>query len=147
MIDNGCLMKLQNFYADNKSAFGDDLDLLDTMTHGILFKSFMRSMDRFDAVMHDVLPSTTAYLAANGRDISVANYNGQREELITHGFNTKRRYFYFDDKGNLVSTDTRNCDAFLTEKNLTYIVELASYHGAFYDELSDGAKEIVDNYI
>ena len=147
MIDDECLIKLHDFYAGNKSAFGDDLDSLDAITHGILCKSFMRSMKNFDAVMHDVLPSTTAYMAANGRDVSVANYNGQREELIMSGFNTKRHYFYFDDKGRLVSTDTRNCDAFLTEKNLTHIVELASYHGEFYENLSDGAKEIINNYI
>lgn len=147
MINDECLIKLHDFYADNKSAFGDDLDSLDTITQGILGGCFVRSMETFDDFMHSALPSLVARAGAMGHDVSIANYNGQREELITPGFNINRHYFYFDDRGNLVSTDIRDCDPYLTKKNLSYIVELASHHGEFYKNLSNGAKEIVDNYI
>ena len=135
-INDECITKLRNFYTNNKRAWADDIELLNVRTM-CLGRGFRWNMDLFNTVMGDRLPSKIAVMIADGFD----NVTCKR------GFNPRRHYFFFDSCGNLVSTDTRNYDSFLTEKNLWGLAELAVWSQRFYKELSDGAKKIIDNYI
>lgn len=147
-ISDECIAKLHNFYANNEDAMDNDLEVLDERTLGILGKKFMRPMERFDNTMKGTSPSKIADLVRTGHDVKVTACNGHCAVFSDIGFNVKRHYFFFDDDNNLTSTDTRNCDFFLNNQNLLYIVRLArGGDEGFCNSLSDGAMEIIRNYI
>lgn len=136
MINNECTAKLRSFYANNQRAWADDIELLNARTV-CLGKRFCWNMDLFDIVMRDILPSKIAVMIADGYD----------NVSCTRGFDPRRRYFFFDDGGNLVSTDVRDYKSFLNDKNIWNLAELAVWSQRFYKNLSEGAKKIIDNYI
>ncbi|MDD6560922.1 MAG: hypothetical protein PUF17_08125 [Lactimicrobium massiliense] len=135
-INDECITKLRNFYTNNKRAWADDIELLNARTM-CLGRGFRWNMDLFDTVMGDRLPSKIVVMIADGYD----NVSCKR------GFNPRRRYFFFDSCGNLVSTDTRDYKSFLNDGNLWDLAVLAVWSRRFHKELSEGAKKIIDNYI
>ena len=156
-ISDEFISRLQNFYAGNEDALDNDLDALycqcrilqhpDARARVVLGKMFIQPMCRFNKIMKGRSPFEIARLVRNGRDVKITAYEDGCTVFSNTGFNVNRHYFFFDGNDDLISTDSINYDFFLNDRNLLHIVRLACNDENFLNSLSDGAREIIHDYI
>ena len=124
--------ELLAYYKRNGEDFADDIEELDDL-NGCLYKDKTYSMDELDEVLQDIEPSEILRSALFGYDES--------QGKIKSTFNLDRDCFYFNDYGNLVSTDGRDYSDYLNDYFVQEILDNKSHL-----VLSKGAQEIIDNY-
>ena len=124
--------ELLSYYKRNSEDFADDIEELDDW-NDCLHEDKIYSMDELDEVIQDIEPSEILRSALFGYDES--------QGKIKSTFNLDRDCFYFNDYGNLVSTDGRDYSDYLNDYFVQEILDNKSHL-----VLSKGAQEIIDNY-
>ncbi|MDD6560913.1 MAG: hypothetical protein PUF17_08080 [Lactimicrobium massiliense] len=126
--NNEMIEKLMQFYKENPSKYVHDLEMFyDSDSPSILPLRF--PMSKIDEAFDEWPPSEIFKLVSCAHD----------DEGDT--FNLNRKYFYFDDTLNLVSTDNVSCSDYLNAHAVSEIINNVSH-----DHLCEEAQAIIDKW-
>ena len=126
--------ELLNYYKKNNEDFVSDIEELDSWS-GCLGDDKVFPMEELDELYQGAEPLELLRRAFFGYDEPYEKYEQH------YPFNPNRDYFHYNGYGNLVSTDERDYSDFLDDD---FIQDIIDNEAAL--SLSDGAREIIDNY-
>lgn len=129
MDDYEMIKELMQFYKENPSEFVHDIEMYCNSGNAAILP-FRFLMSKLDEALADRLsPSEIMKMA----------YYAHDDEGDTFNFN--RKYFYFNDAGNLVSTDNISVSDYINDPAVNEIVNNASHL-----DLCEGAQAIIDKW-